>query len=126
MVVDIYNPSTGKAEAEGFLGTLVSQLVSYRLSERFYLKKWGGRARAVVHAFNPRCTVLVNVYGSCTLAPPPFNTDASRRHWRLLVRTFSLETVSERTSHLRKICKKPSKARGCVLTPSVTFPTLSK
>lgn len=38
MVVDGYNPSTGKVETGGFLGILASQLVSSRLSERFCFK----------------------------------------------------------------------------------------
>lgn len=43
MVVDVYIPSTGKVETGGFLGTLASQLVSSRLSERFCFKIQSGR-----------------------------------------------------------------------------------
>lgn len=77
MVVDGYNPSTGKVETVGFLGTLASQLVSSRLSERFCFKiqkdhGWWRMPLIQMHSVS-KCIYIVHL-GSCS---PSFDTDAS-------------------------------------------------
>lgn len=73
----------------------------------------------MVDTFIPKCSFDNCTSGTLAPAPLPWiQMPAEDTGDFEFVRSFSLEAVTERTSNLRKMRKKPSERRGRVLTPS--------